>query len=75
MNQFDFTPRFFIGEKIKFIGCSKEQINWGNNDNPNNILVIGNIYEISEIDVHSSHTKLSLSGIIGKFNSVCFDSL
>lgn len=63
------------GNFVKFIGCSKEQILWGNNDNPNTILSIGSVYKISKVDIHSSHTKISLEGIIGRFNSVCFDTL
>lgn len=64
-----------IGDKVKFLGCTKEQINWGNNDNPNNILVVGEVYEIVQVDVRSQHTKISLKGFSGRFNSVCFDSL
>lgn len=66
---------FKEGDFVKFVGCSKEQIQWGNNSDPTGILLIGNVYKIIEVDIHSSHTKLLLDGIEGKFNSVCFASL
>lgn len=62
---------FKIGDKVKFIGCSKEQIAWGSNDSPH-MLVVGEKYTIEMVEVHSQHTKISLKGVIGKFNSVCF---
>lgn len=66
---------FTENQKIKYIGCTKEQINWGSNDDPTNILTVNEIYEIEKIDVHSQHTKLTLKGISGRFNSVCFTEL
>jgi hypothetical protein len=65
---------FKEGDLVKFIGCSKEQISWGNNDDPNTILRVGEIYKIIKVDIRSSHTKISLDGIVGRFNSVCFDT-
>lgn len=67
--------KFRISDNVIYIGCTQEQIAWGNNDNPNNILIIGKIYKISEVEIHSQHTKISLEGVVGKFNSVCFDSI
>jgi len=61
--------------KLKFIGCSEDQINWGNNDNPKNKLEIGKFYEVENVDIHTWHTKISLKGIEGKFNSTCFEPL
>jgi hypothetical protein len=63
------------GDYVKFLGCSKEQINWGNNDDPNNILFVGDTYYVEHVEVHSQHTKIELRGVKGKFNSVCFDVL
>jgi len=60
------------GDIVVFIGCLKEQINWGNNDDPNGILIKNNTYIVEKIEVHSYHTKLTLKGVNGKFNSVCF---
>lgn len=61
------------GSKVKFIGCSKEQIAWGNNDDPNLVLFLGDQYYVEKVEVHSSYTKIELRGIVGKFNSVCFE--
>ena len=60
-----------VGDAVEFLGCSKEQINWGNNDDPY-MLEKGKCYIVEEVEVHRSHTKLKLQGIEGMFNSVCF---
>lgn len=64
----NFRPR----DKVVYLGCSDEQVRWGNNDDPRSVLVEGDTYYIENVDVHSQHTKLTLSGISGRFNSVCF---
>lgn len=66
---------FRAGNYVKYIGCSKEQIAWGNNDDPNSVLFLNDIYYVEKVEVHSQHTKLTLRGIYGKFNSVCFEKL
>jgi hypothetical protein len=63
---------FKKGDRVVFLGCSSYQIAWGNNDDPNPILNEGATYTISDVEVHSQHTKIQLEGIVGKFNSVCF---
>jgi hypothetical protein len=63
------------GHYVKFIGCTREQVNWGNNTDPENLLVPGGVYYVQQMIVKSSHTKLILRGVEGKFNSVCFESL
>ena len=66
---------FRAGNDVKFIGCSKEQILWGNNTDPNDLLVPGGICYVQQLIVKSSHTKLILRGVEGKFNSVCFERM
>jgi hypothetical protein len=66
---------FRAGNYVKYIGCSKEQIAWGNNDDPNVVLFLGDTYYVEKVEVYSQHTKLTLRGIYGKFNSVCFEKL
>ena len=61
------------GDTVKFLGCSKEQIQWGSNDNPNDVLFVGDRYYVEHVYVHSQHTKIELRGVKGKFNSVCFE--
>lgn len=70
-----FVPPFVIGENVEFIGCPKEQIHWGNNDDPNGFLIVGKTYKVTKVDIHSQHTKISVEGVVGRFNSVCFASL
>ena len=57
---------------VEYIGCSEEQIRWGNNDDPRSLLIIGKEYIIEKIFVHSQHTKVKLYHKMGLFNSVCF---
>ena len=57
---------------VEYIGCSQEQINWGNNDDPRSFLIIGKEYIVEKMDVHSQHTKIKLYNKMGWFNSVCF---
>jgi hypothetical protein len=63
------------GDYVKFVGCTREQVNWGNNTDPEDILVHGGVYYVQELIIKSSHTKLILRGVEGKFNSVCFERL
>ena len=66
---------FRAGNNVKFIGCSKEQIAWGNNTDPTGILIVGDKYYIEHVEVHSQHTKIFLRGVSGSFNSVCFEKV
>lgn len=66
---------FKVGDKVKYTGCSIEQVRWGDNTNPEGILVEGDVYYLEKIEIHSWHTKFYLRGIKGKFNSVCFEKV
>lgn len=57
-------------DRVKFLGCTAEQQRWGNNDFPP--CIVGRVYTVTDVEVHSQHTKISLKGMVGKFNSVCF---
>lgn len=61
-----------IGDRVRLISCSKEQIAWGGNDDPDH-LDIDTIYVVESVDVHRYHTKVTLCGIPGRYNSVCFE--
>lgn len=63
---------FSVGDVVRFDSCSADQIRWGSNDDPNGILEQNQLYVVDYVEVHSQHTKISLDGIKGKFNSVCF---
>lgn len=58
--------------RVIYVGASDEQVRWGDNDDPRDLLIEGKEYEVEEKEVHSWHTKLYLVGIEGRFNSVCF---
>lgn len=61
--------------KVKFIGCSEEQANYGvMMKNPNEFLEVGKKYELERKEVHDWYTKYFLKEFPGKaFNSVCFE--
>ena len=59
-------------DTVEYIGCSQEQIDWGNNDDPRSFLIVGKEYVVEQVDVHSQHTKIKLYNKVGWFNSVCF---
>jgi hypothetical protein len=66
---------FRAGETIRFIGCSQDEIAWGNNTDPTGILIVGDKYYVEKVKVHSYHTKIHLRGVTGRFNSVCFEKI
>ena len=66
---------FRAGETVKFIGCDRDQIAWGHNTDPTGMLIVGDKYYVEKVEVHSQHTKLTLRGVSGRFNSVCFEKL
>jgi len=60
--------------KVKYIGCTDGQVNWGGNDDPRGLLVEGQVYELERKEVHTWHTKYYLKEFPGKkFNSVSFE--
>lgn len=64
---------FKEGDKVVYIGCTDDQVNWGTgNDDPRKLLIKYAVYSIEKVEVHSMHTKLHFFGIHGKFNSVSF---
>lgn len=59
-------------DTVEYLGCSDEQVRWGNNDDPRSFLIVGKEYRIEKVDVHKQHTKIKLYNKMGWFNSVCF---
>ena len=61
--------------KIRYLGGSAAQIHFGNCDDPTDLLVVGQEYELLRKQVHSWHTKILLAEHPDKvFNSVLFES-
>jgi hypothetical protein len=42
---------------------------------PTGILIVDDKYYVEKVEVRSQHTKLTLRGVSGRFNSVCFEKL
>lgn len=60
--------------KMEYIGCIKEQVNWGGNDDPRDLLTVGSLYTVKKTEIHTWHTKIELEEFPGKFfNSTCFE--
>lgn len=69
------NTNFKKGDRVLYIGTDDDQVNYGSNDDPRNVLIEGDIYQIEKVEVHSWHSKISLRGVKGKFNSVSFNKL
>jgi len=55
-------------KKVKFVGATDDQMNWGGeNDNPNDVLIKGNEYYVICEDVHSWHTNYQVKGYEDKW--------
>jgi len=67
-----------INSIVRYNSSTKEQNQWGGNDNPDLFLIRGKEYTVANVEVHSYHTKIwvrdlySKGIIMGPFNSVCF---
>jgi hypothetical protein len=69
------VENFKKGDRVIYVGSSEEQVIFGTNDDPRKVLIEGDIYQVEKVEVHSYHTKISLRGVQGKFNSVSFNKL
>ena len=59
--------------KVKYIGCSEHQANFGKCNDPRGLLTEWQKYELINKEVHSFHTLYYLQGFEDYgFNSVCF---
>lgn len=62
--------------KVRFDGSCIEQVRWGENDDPSDLLTIGEVYEVLNKEVHSWHTKIILVDFPEKkFNSCSFTTI
>ena len=60
------------GDKVKYIGCSELQYNFGSGDDPRTKFTIDQELRVESVKVYSYETLVKFRGIDGKFNSVCF---
>ena len=61
--------------KVKYLGCTDAQANWGHGDDPRRFLDAGGSYDVDRKEVHSWHTLYYLKGFHLPFNSVCFEEV
>ena len=64
-------------KKVKFIGSTTAQVNWGGNDDPYTCgMKEGDIFSLDHEEIHSYHTKYFLVEYPNKkFNSVSFEDI
>ena len=62
-----------IGDQVRFLGCTPEQVRWGNNDDPQLKLIKGNTYLVETIEYVSEHPRISLIGVKGHFHMSMFE--
>ena len=60
--------------KVRYVGCSDDQVAFGGNKDPRPLLKEGEVYTVLEKKVHSYHTKYFLTvHPTLPFNSVSFE--
>lgn len=62
------------GDVMVYVGATDTQVSFGRGVDPRPILVVGQCYTVEYVFVHSWHTTITLLGVIGNFNSVCFEA-
>lgn len=61
--------------EVIYKGCSESQANFGQADDPRQILRTNDTYTIVKQEIHKWHTLYTLKGYPAhKFNSVCFEA-
>jgi hypothetical protein len=61
-----------IGDKVRFMGATTDQVRWGGGSDPTGVMVIGQVLTVIGVDAHKWHTDLTFEGVVGRFNSVMF---
>jgi len=62
------------GTKVKFVNTSEMVAAFGDNDDPNVYLTLGNIYTVAKIDIRKWYSKILLDEISSRwFNSKHFE--
>ena len=61
----------------RIVKCVKNNDNtWGGTDKASGYLVVGELYNVINVDIHDCHTKITLAEFPDRrFNSVLFDEL
>ncbi|MBC8437147.1 hypothetical protein H8D85_02365 [bacterium] len=61
-----------VNDKVRYTNATDDQVNWGANDDPRELLHLNHDYTIRTVDVRSWHTKVQLKDVKGIFNSTHF---
>lgn len=57
--------------KVKYLGATDFQVR--DTDDPRDVLIEGQVYEVRRKMVFAWSTDIYLKGVEGRFNSVCFE--
>jgi hypothetical protein len=63
-----------VGDFVMYTDIpDKMQMPWGGNDNPEKAgMMIGDLYEVVDIEIHDSYSHIMFHNIVGRFNSISF---
>jgi hypothetical protein len=49
------------------------QVRWGGNDHPTKAgMKLGEVYEVADVEIHDSYSRVMFCGVVGKFNYLSF---
>jgi hypothetical protein len=64
----------FNSNSREVICVDNKDHSWSFNDNASKFLIVGNIYNVTDVDVHSFHTRVKVREYPNQwFNSVAFE--
>lgn len=67
-----------IGDSVIYTGCAECQAHVSVMLDPRGVLADGKVYVVSDVEVHTWHTRVYLEGVDSQgvgFNSACFEVL
>lgn len=64
---------FKVGDVVKCVDVAEFTQRYGGSSGKLSDIAVGSSYTVTDVEVHSWHTKLTLDGVPGQFNSCLFE--
>ncbi len=64
-----------VGDVVKCVSVSEATQRYGGNSGKLSDISEGGQYKVTDVELHSWHTKLTLDGVHGQFNSCLFEKV
>lgn len=64
-----------VGDVVKCISVDITTQRYGSNSGNLSDISVGNTYKVTDVEPHSWHTKFTLDGVTGQFNSCLFEKV